>query len=168
MPWMPSLYEASVKPARRRRYAGYFFILSVEHEGPVRAYLEQQLLEDGFEVLSAAHGKLRIVAFAGVADDEEAEPTCGIRKQVVERHIGCFAGVAGGDPFRAWSRRSSCLVPSQGIRRLTGLVGIPLELTVGASWVALFAPLARHSFSRRQGKTPVSGGYGCSRDQRSA
>ena len=28
-------------------------VLLVEHEGPVRAYLEQQLSEDGFEVLSA-------------------------------------------------------------------------------------------------------------------
>jgi DNA-binding response OmpR family regulator len=28
-------------------------VLLVEHEGPVRAYLEQQLADDGFEVLAA-------------------------------------------------------------------------------------------------------------------
>jgi PleD family two-component response regulator len=31
-------------------------VLLVEHEGPVRAYLEQQLADDGFEVLAADRG----------------------------------------------------------------------------------------------------------------
>jgi hypothetical protein len=31
-------------------------VLLVEHEGPVRAYLEQQLADDGFEVLAAERG----------------------------------------------------------------------------------------------------------------
>jgi PleD family two-component response regulator len=32
---------------------GWGTVLLVEHEGPVRAYLEQQLADDGFEVLAA-------------------------------------------------------------------------------------------------------------------
>ena len=31
-------------------------VLLVEHDGPVRAYLEQQLADDGFEVLAADRG----------------------------------------------------------------------------------------------------------------
>jgi DNA-binding response OmpR family regulator len=43
-------------------------VLLVEHESAVRSYLEQQLADDGFEVLAAEHG--------GAALDlaEEAKP----------------------------------------------------------------------------------------------
>ena len=35
-------------------------VLVVEHETPVRAYLEQQLADDGFEVLSTDRAKVAL------------------------------------------------------------------------------------------------------------
>ena len=45
--WSPLDHVASFEPV----VGGT--VLLVEHEGPVRAYLEQQLADDGFEVLAA-------------------------------------------------------------------------------------------------------------------
>lgn len=75
-------------------------VLLVEHEGPVRTYLEQQLADDGFEVLAAERG--------GAALDlaEEAKPDLVLLDAVLPDASGfeLCSRLREGEPGRRWNR----------------------------------------------------------------
>jgi DNA-binding response OmpR family regulator len=75
-------------------------VLLVEHEGPVRAYLEQQLADDGFEVLAADAG--------GAALDlaEEVKPDLVLLDAVLRDASGfeLCSRLRAGEPGRRWNR----------------------------------------------------------------
>jgi DNA-binding response OmpR family regulator len=75
-------------------------VLLVEHEGPVRTYLEQQLADDGFEVLAAERG--------GAALDlaENAQPDLVLLDAVLPDASGfeLCSRLREGEPGRRWNR----------------------------------------------------------------
>src|SRR3954447_11834 len=75
-------------------------VLVVEHETPVRAYLEQQLAEDGFEVLSTdgCTAALELV--------ERARPSLVLLDAVLPDGSGfeVCSRLREGEPRRAWDR----------------------------------------------------------------
>jgi DNA-binding response OmpR family regulator len=75
-------------------------VLLVEHEGPVRAYLEQQLADDGFEVLAADRG----VQALDLA--EEVKPDLVLLDAVLPDASGfeLCSRLRDGEPGRRWNR----------------------------------------------------------------
>jgi DNA-binding response OmpR family regulator len=75
-------------------------VLLVEHEGPVRAYLEQQLADDGFEVLAAD----RSVQALDLA--EEVKPDLVLLDAVLPDVSGfeLCSRLRDGEPGRRWNR----------------------------------------------------------------
>ena len=75
-------------------------VLVVEHETPVRAYLEQQLADDGFEVLSTDRGK------AALELVEQARPSLVLLDAVLPDASGfeVCSRLREGEPGRAWDR----------------------------------------------------------------
>jgi DNA-binding response OmpR family regulator len=75
-------------------------VLLVEHEGPVRAYLEQQLADDGFEVLAADRG----VQALDLA--EEVKPDLVLLDAVLPDASGfeLCGRLRDGEPGRRWNR----------------------------------------------------------------
>jgi DNA-binding response OmpR family regulator len=75
-------------------------VLVVEHEGPVRAYLEQQLADDGFEVLAADRG----VQALDLA--EEVKPDLVLLDAVLPDASGfeLCGRLRDGEPGRRWNR----------------------------------------------------------------
>jgi DNA-binding response OmpR family regulator len=75
-------------------------VLLVEHEGPVRAYLEQQLADDGFEVLAAD----RSVQALDLA--EEVKPDLVLLDAVLPDASGfeLCSRLRDGEPGRRWDR----------------------------------------------------------------
>jgi DNA-binding response OmpR family regulator len=75
-------------------------VLLVEHEGPVRAYLEQQLADDGFEVLAADRG----VQALDLA--EEVKPDLVLLDAVLPAASGfeLSGRLRDGEPGRRWNR----------------------------------------------------------------
>ena len=75
-------------------------VLLVEHEGPVRSYLEQQLADDGFEVLATDAG--------GAALDlaEEVKPDLVLLDAVLTDASGfeLCSLLRAGEPGRRWNR----------------------------------------------------------------
>ena len=77
-------------------------VLVVEHEAPVRAYLEQQLADDGFEVLSTdrATAALELVE---QARPSEAAPASAVQivhlkpEQVPRREVRIYVRGPNGD-----------------------------------------------------------------------
>ena len=72
----------------------------VEHETPVRAYLEQQLADDGFEVLSTDRAK------AALELVEQARPSLVLLDAVLPDASGfeVCSRLREGEPGRAWDR----------------------------------------------------------------
>ena len=82
-------------------------VLLVEHEGPVRAYLEQQLSEDGFEVLSAD----RCVEVLDLA--EEVKPDLVLLDAVLDASGFELCGrLREGEPGRRWDRDVPVIIVS--------------------------------------------------------
>jgi DNA-binding response OmpR family regulator len=83
-------------------------VLLVEHEGPVRAYLEQQLADDGFEVLAADAG--------GAALDlaEEVKPDLVLLDAVLPDASGfeLCSRLRAGEPGRRWNRDVPVIIVS--------------------------------------------------------
>jgi len=75
-------------------------VLVVEHEAPVRAYLEQQLADDGFEVLSTDR------ATAALELVEQARPSLVLLDAVLPDASGfeVCSRLREGEPGRAWDR----------------------------------------------------------------
>lgn len=75
-------------------------VLLVEHEGPVRAYLQQQLADDGFEVLAAD----RSVQALDLA--EEVKPDLVLLDAVLPDASGfeLCSRLRDGEPGRSWDR----------------------------------------------------------------
>src|ERR687895_1215184 len=75
-------------------------VLLVEHEGPVRAYLEQQLADDGFEVLAADAGR------AALELAEEVKPDLVLLDAVLPDASGfeLCSRLREGEPGRRWNR----------------------------------------------------------------
>ena len=75
-------------------------VLLVEHETPVRAYLEQQLADDGFDVLAADRG-IRALDLA-----EEAKPDLVLLDAVLPDASGfdLCSRLRQGEPGRRWNR----------------------------------------------------------------
>ena len=72
----------------------------VEHEGPVRSYLEQQLADDGFEVLAAERGR------AALDLAEDAKPDLVLLDAVLPDASGfeLCSRLREGEPGRRWNR----------------------------------------------------------------
>ena len=82
-------------------------VLLVEHEGPVRAYLEEQLSEDGFEVLSAD----RSVQVLDLA--EEVKPDLVLLDAVLDASGFELCGrLRDGEPGRRWDRDVPVIIVS--------------------------------------------------------
>src|SRR5919106_388423 len=75
-------------------------VLLVEHESPVRAYLEQQLADDGFEVLAADAGR------AALDLAEEVKPDLVLLDAVLPDASGfeLCSLLRAGEPGRRWNR----------------------------------------------------------------
>ncbi|MEO8290563.1 MAG: response regulator transcription factor [Gaiellaceae bacterium] len=75
-------------------------VLVVEHESPVRAYLEQQLADDGFEVLSTDR------CTAALELVEQARPQLVLLDAVLPDGSGfeLCSRLREGEPGRAWDR----------------------------------------------------------------
>jgi two-component system phosphate regulon response regulator PhoB len=83
-------------------------VLLVEHEGPVRRYLEQQLADDGFDVLAAEQG--------GAALDlaEDAKPDLVLLDAVLPDASGfeLCSRLREGEPGRRWNRDVPVIIVS--------------------------------------------------------
>ena len=76
-------------------------VLVVEQEAPVRAFLEQQLSDDGFEVLSAEEGRTRARSGrAGAPDLVLLDPVAARRR----RGSSSARRLREGEPGRIWNR----------------------------------------------------------------
>jgi DNA-binding response OmpR family regulator len=75
-------------------------VLVVEHETPVRAYLEQQLADDGFEVLATDR------ATAALELVEQARPSLVLLDAILPDASGfeVCSRLREGEPGRAWDR----------------------------------------------------------------
>jgi DNA-binding response OmpR family regulator len=83
-------------------------VLLVEHEGPVRAYLEQQLSDDGFEVLAAdASGAALDLA-------EEVKPDLVLLDGILSDASGfeLCSRLREGEPGRRWNRNVPVIMVS--------------------------------------------------------
>jgi DNA-binding response OmpR family regulator len=75
-------------------------VLLIEHEGPIRAYLEQQLADDGFEVLAAEAGRVALDLA------EQAKPDLVLLDAVLPDASGfeLCSRLREGEPGRRWNR----------------------------------------------------------------
>src|SRR3712207_6719828 len=75
-------------------------VLVVEQEEPVRAFLEQQLTDDGFEVLSASEARRALELL------EDARPDLVLLDAVLPDGSGfeVCSRLRAGEPGRAWNR----------------------------------------------------------------
>src|SRR3712207_3196668 len=75
-------------------------VLVVEQEEPVRAFLEQQLTDDGFEVLSASEARRALELL------EDARPDLVLLDAVLPDGSGfeVCSRLREGEPGRAWNR----------------------------------------------------------------
>jgi hypothetical protein len=76
-------------------------VLLVEHEGPVRSYLEQQLSEDGFEVLSADRSVEALDLAGEVKPDLDA--TVPRWTAHFDHELGCGRTLACGAHGSRWT-----------------------------------------------------------------
>jgi DNA-binding response OmpR family regulator len=85
-------------------------VLLVEHEGPVRAYLEQQLADDGFDVLAAD------VSAAALDLAEEVKPDLVLLDAVLPDASGfeLCSRLREGEPGRRWNREPVIMVSARG------------------------------------------------------
>ena len=94
-------------------------VLVVEQEEPIRAFLEQQLTEDGFEVLSAEEGRKALELL------ERARPDLVLLDAVLPDASG-FAvceRLRSGEPGRSWNRNVPVIMVStrsEPVDRLRG------------------------------------------------
>ena len=94
-------------------------VLVVENEAPVRAYLEQQLSDDGFDVLSAEEGR-KALELA-----ERARPDLVVLDAVLPDTSGfeVCTRLRQGEPGRAWNRDVPVIIVSSrcdAVDRLRG------------------------------------------------
>jgi DNA-binding response OmpR family regulator len=80
----------------------------VEHESPVRSYLEQQLADDGFDVLAAEHGGEALELA------EEAKPDLVLLDAVLPDASGfeLCGRLREGEPGRRWNRDVPVIIVS--------------------------------------------------------
>jgi DNA-binding response OmpR family regulator len=83
-------------------------VLLVEHESPVRSYLEQQLADDGFDVLAAEHGGEALELA------EEAKPDLVLLDAVLPDASGfeLCGRLREGEPGRRWNRDVPVIIVS--------------------------------------------------------
>jgi DNA-binding response OmpR family regulator len=83
-------------------------VLVVEQEEPVRAFLEQQLTEDGFEVLSAGEGAMALELI------EAAHPDLVLLDPVLPDGSGfeLCSRLREGEPGRTWNREVPVIMVS--------------------------------------------------------
>src|SRR5215211_6758064 len=114
-------------------------VLVVEHETPVRAYLEQQLADDGFEVLATDR------ATAALELVEQARPSLVLLDAILPDASGfeVCSRLREGEPGRAWDRDVPVIMVSargDPVDRVRGFARGCDDYVVRPSF-ALFAPI---------------------------